>query len=65
MFQNAARGGAGYKAAARELMLYLDPASNEVLHTWRNVWTGEMVEVAPKKLPFFKCGMELRERVDS
>ncbi len=31
----------------------------------RNPKTGERVQVAPKKLPFFKCGMELRNRVDS
>ena len=31
----------------------------------RNPMTGERVQVAPKKLPFFKCGMELRNRVDS
>ena len=30
----------------------------------RNPKTGEPVKVAPKKLPFFKCGMELRERVN-
>jgi integration host factor subunit beta len=30
----------------------------------RNPRTGEMVDVAPKKLPFFKCGMELRNRVN-
>ena len=30
----------------------------------RNPRTGEMIDVAPKKLPFFKCGMELRNRVD-
>ena len=30
----------------------------------RNPKTGESVEVAPKKLPFFKCGNELKERVD-
>ena len=30
----------------------------------RNPMTGERVQVAPKKLPFFKCGMELRNRVD-
>jgi integration host factor subunit beta len=30
----------------------------------RNPKTGEGVEVAPKKLPFFKCGKELKERVD-
>jgi integration host factor subunit beta len=30
----------------------------------RNPRTGEPVEVASKKLPFFKCGKELRNRVD-
>ena len=31
----------------------------------RNPKTGESVTVSEKKLPFFKCGKELRERVDS
>jgi integration host factor subunit beta len=26
--------------------------------------TGEIIKVKPKKLPFFKCGKELKERVD-
>lgn len=30
----------------------------------RNPKTGESVQVAPKKLPFFKCGKELKKRVD-
>jgi len=30
----------------------------------RNPRTGEPVKVAPKKLPFFKCGQELKDRVD-
>ncbi|MFC1881745.1 HU family DNA-binding protein [Thermodesulfobacteriota bacterium] len=30
----------------------------------RNPKTGETVTVAPKKLPFFKCGKEMRKRVD-
>jgi integration host factor subunit beta len=30
----------------------------------RNPMTGESVIVASKKLPFFKCGKELKERVD-
>ena len=29
----------------------------------RNPSTGTLVQVAPKKLPFFKVGKELRERV--
>ena len=30
----------------------------------RNPKTGERVQVGTKKLPFFKCGKELKERVD-
>jgi integration host factor subunit beta len=30
----------------------------------RNPKTGESVQIAPKKLPFFKCGKGLKERVD-
>ncbi|AOY57297.1 HU family DNA-binding protein [Desulfococcus multivorans] len=30
----------------------------------RNPKTGEKVGIAPKKLPFFKCGKELKDRVD-
>ena len=31
----------------------------------RNPRTGETVNVGPKKLPFFKCGKQLRKRVDN
>jgi integration host factor subunit beta len=31
----------------------------------RNPKTGEVINVSPKKLPFFKVGKELRELVDS
>lgn len=31
----------------------------------RNPKTGQRVFVQPKKLPFFKCGKELKERVDN
>jgi len=31
----------------------------------RNPKTGEQIEVKSKKLPFFKCGQELKERVDN
>jgi len=34
-------------------------------YTGRNPKTGERVKIAPKKLPFFKAGKELKERVDS
>ena len=33
-------------------------------YTGRNPKTGEQVKIKPKKLPFFKCGTELRERVN-
>jgi integration host factor subunit beta len=33
-------------------------------YTGRNPKTGEKVTIRPKKLPFFKCGKELKERVD-
>ena len=33
-------------------------------YTGRNPKTGEKVMIAPKKLPFFKVGKELKDRVD-
>ena len=33
-------------------------------YTGRNPKTGQRVQIRPKKLPFFKSGKELRERVD-
>jgi len=33
-------------------------------YTGRNPKTGERVSVAPKKLPYFKCGKELKERMN-
>jgi len=33
-------------------------------YTGRNPKTGKKVKIKPKKLPFFKCGQELKERVD-
>ncbi len=33
-------------------------------YTGRNPKTGEKVKIKPKKLPFFKCGKELKARVD-
>ena len=33
-------------------------------YTGRNPKTGEPIEVPGKKPPFFKCGKELKERVD-
>ncbi len=34
-------------------------------YTGRNPKTGKQIKVKPKKLPFFKCGKELKERVDT
>ncbi|MBW2325489.1 MAG: integration host factor subunit beta [Deltaproteobacteria bacterium] len=33
-------------------------------YTGRNPKTGEPVKIQAKRLPFFKCGKELKERVD-
>ncbi len=33
-------------------------------YTARNPKTGKLVQVKSKKLPFFKCGQELKKRVD-
>ncbi len=33
-------------------------------YTGRNPKTGEQIKIKPKKLPFFKCGKELKERVN-
>jgi hypothetical protein len=37
--------GVGFRSVSREVMLYLDPETNEVLRSWDNPWTGETVEV--------------------
>ena len=34
-------------------------------YTGRNPKTQKRVKIKPKKLPFFKCGKELKERVDN
>lgn len=34
-------------------------------YTGRNPKTGEVIKVNPKRLPFFKVGKELRERVNN
>jgi len=40
-----AERGLGYKLVSREILLYKDPKTNEILKTWENPWTGEEVEV--------------------
>jgi len=37
--------GTGFRLVSREIMLYLDPKTNEVLRTWENPWTGASNEV--------------------
>lgn len=37
--------GTGYRLVSREIMLYLDPKTNEVLRSWNNPITGKTVEV--------------------
>ncbi len=34
-------------------------------YTGRNPKTGKKVKVDPKRLPFFKCGKDLKDRVNS
>ena len=43
-FQDDERGH-GFRSVSREVLFYLDPASNEMLRNWTNPWTGEEVEV--------------------
>lgn len=37
--------GTGYRLVSREIMLYLDPRTGEILRSWTNPWTQEQVEV--------------------
>jgi len=37
--------GDGYRSVSREVMLYLDPKTNELLDQWQNPWSGELVTV--------------------
>lgn len=37
--------GTGYRMVSREILLYMDPDTREVLDEWQNPWTGETVEV--------------------
>ncbi len=37
--------GIGFKSISREIMVYLDPETNEIMDVWKNPWTGEEVEV--------------------
>ncbi len=37
--------GNGFRSVSREIMVYLDPRTGEIIDRWQNPWTGEMVEV--------------------
>ena len=37
--------GRGFRSVSREIMVYMDPETGEILDTWRNPWTDNDVEV--------------------
>lgn len=37
--------GQGFKLVTKEILLYQDPKTGDVMDTWENPWTGENVEV--------------------
>jgi hypothetical protein len=37
--------GYGWRHVSRELLFYLDPKTKEIVHTWKNPWSGEECEV--------------------
>jgi hypothetical protein len=59
--------GKATRLVTREIMLYLDPKTNEVLRTWKNVWTGkdnEVLHVANDPVnqrPMMTANLNLRE----
>lgn len=42
---NDAVRGRGYRSVSREIMVYMDPDSGEIIDTWNNPWTGADIEV--------------------
>ena len=40
-----AERGPGYRSVSREVMVYLDPETREIVDQWKNPWTGEDVKV--------------------
>jgi hypothetical protein len=40
-----AKRGDGFRMVSREIMLFTDPKTGDVVRQWRNPWTGETVEV--------------------
>jgi hypothetical protein len=37
--------GRGFRSVSREIMVYLDPQTNEIIDRWKNPWTGIDVDV--------------------
>lgn len=37
--------GSGYRSVSREIMVYLDPVTGEIIDEWQNPYTGEKVKV--------------------
>jgi hypothetical protein len=37
--------GKGFRLVSRELLVYADPQTGEILKSWKNPWTGKVVEV--------------------
>ena len=37
--------GEGFRLISREIMVFADPATGQILRDWKNPWTGETVEV--------------------
>jgi hypothetical protein len=37
--------GQGYRLISREIMLYLDPKTGEIMRQWENPWSGKTVDV--------------------
>lgn len=37
--------GRGFRSVSREIMVYMDPETGEVLDTWTNPWTGQEITV--------------------
>lgn len=42
---NGSKGDHDFRMVSREILLYKDPVTGEVLRRWENPWTGKMVEV--------------------
>ena len=61
--------GAGYRLVSREIMLYLEAQTGEILREWNNPWTGETVEVLHvandpvNQRPQFPVGRDGAERI--